>query len=96
MPDSATMTRSSGTSGRRRLARSRSMVNVFRSRLLTPMIAAPSATARRTSDSSWASTRASRPKSVAACRSAAMSPSASAATMIRMASAPAARASATW
>ena len=83
-------------SGARRSLTPRSTAKLLRSRLLIPTTLAPTAAARSISRSSWTSTSASIPQSVAAARSSASAASSSAATINSTASAPCARASTIW
>ena len=70
MPDSATLTTSSGSSLASRANVSGSTSSVLRLRALTPTSSAPTARARPTSSSSWTSVRTVRPSSRAcSCRS---------------------------
>ena len=95
IPLSLTSSVPSGASGARRSVVARSVTKRLRSRLLTPIRRDLSAAARSISASLCTSTSTSMPRSSAAASISCITPSSSAATMIRMASAPMARASAT-
>jgi hypothetical protein len=95
-PDSEITIRPSGTRGASVLVVSSVVSNVFRSRLLMPMSGLFSLSARSSSAPSCTSISASIPQCRAASSSSAASPSSTLAMMIRMQSAPQARASATW
>src|SRR5665213_189472 len=94
-PLSATIRMSFGMRGARRSVTPRSVTNVRRSRLLMPIMSVFSASARSSSASSWTSTRTSIFQCRAKSRSAFASWSVTDTMMMRMQSAPQARASAT-
>ena len=95
-PDSATTSRSSGTSSRSREAISGSTTSVRRSRLFSPTIRAPLATAASTSPASWASTSGSRPISRASSTRRASASGSCRLASRRTRSAPAARSIGSW
>ena len=95
-PDSATTVASSRTRGSSSNVRAVSTTSVVRSRLLIPMISASIAFAASSSRSSWTSTSTASPSPCAAPCSPESSAGVSAATISRIASAPAASDSVTW
>ena len=95
MPLSPTISLPAGTRGASRSLTASEVLNTLRSRLLMPISRERSFSARSSSASSCTSTSTSMPKAKAASSSSCAAASSTAAMMIRMQSAPIARASAT-